>query len=251
MNANSTWNTLTRLNGRWSEFTGMLNDPSMTGSQIRDEFFKAGFAGASIGPKILSFVISTLGRNDLAIIDRWQLINFWSDFLQAQQPDGSDIFTYQKDGTPVEKTNFYDNYAQMIAGNRTMGQIVHKSLEAGMQRILSDNETFLRPFYEKHGIEPSVFGLHWPLWNFKKKEAVGHSSLDVTQKFLLNDQYPTTDGQFPVFQQQFASEPKYTDEVKRLPQSDPTAPAKRIRRRHIIDKAGAKPRVIEGAYFGS
>jgi hypothetical protein len=251
MNANSTWNTLTRLNGRWSEFTGMLNDSSMTGSQIRDEFFKAGFAGASIGPKILSFVISTLGRNDLAIIDRWQLINFWSDFLQAQQPDGSDIFTYQKDGTPVEKTNFYDNYAQMIAGNRTMGQIVHKSLEAGMQRILSDNETFLRPFYEKHGIEPSVFGLHWPLWNFKKKEAVGHSSLDVTQKFLLNDQYPTTDGQFPVFQQQFASEPKYTDEVKRLPQSDPTAPAKRIRRRHIIDKAGAKPRVIEGAYFGS
>ena len=249
MNANSTWNTLTKLNGRWDEFTGMLNDPSMSGTEIRDNFFKAGFGGASIGPKILSFIISTLGRDDLAIIDRWQLINFWSDFLQDQQPQGVDIFNYQEDGTPVEKTNFYDNYAQLIAGNRTMGQAVHKALETGMLRILSDNKTFLDPFFQQYGLQPSIFGLHWNLWNFKKKEAVGHSSLDVTQKFLLNNQYPKTDAEFPVFQQQFANEPKYTDEVKRLPQSDPTAPAQRQRRRHLIPKAGAQPRVYESAYF--
>ena len=245
MNANSTWNTLSILNGRWDEFTGMLNDTSISGNQIRDEFFKAGFAGASIGPKILSFIISTLGRNDLVILDRWQLINFWSDFLQQQQPQGHDIFNYDKDGTPVEKTAFYENYAQYVAGTKTMGQAVFKALEVGLRRIMSDNKTFLDPIFAQYGLQPSVFGLHWNLWNFIKMEAVGHSSLDVTQKYLLNNQYPKTDAEFPVFQQSFANEQKFTDEIVR----DKSSKTGRTRRRHYLDKAGATPRVVESPYF--
>ena len=65
-----------------------------------------GYGGAYLGPKILSFVLATLARDDVIIVDRWQLINLWKKYLDNKV--GGDPFRYEKDGTPVDTTNFYD-----------------------------------------------------------------------------------------------------------------------------------------------
>jgi hypothetical protein len=48
-----------------------------------------------------------------------------------------------------------------------------------------------------------------------KKEAVGHSSLDVTQKYLLEGKYPNELSERKKFIEDFTGEPKSTEEVVR------------------------------------
>jgi hypothetical protein len=211
MNANSMHKVLTEFNGRWDQLNDIINDADLTGSQMRDEFFKQGFGGAYLGNKILSFVLATIARDDLVIIDRWQLINLWKDYLDKKS-DGRP-FRYEKDGTPVEKSNFYDTYVTLLSG--TEGLAVFKSIEVAMNKLIEKNEPFLREQLSTHGLEPSIFALHWITWNMIKKEAVGHSSLDVTQKYLLEGKYPNELSERKKFIEDFTGEPKSTEEVVR------------------------------------
>jgi hypothetical protein len=211
MNANSMHKVLKEFNGRWDQLNGIINNGDLTGSQMRDEFFKQGFGGAYLGNKILSFVLATVARDDLVIIDRWQLINLWSDYLDKKS-DGRP-FRYEKDGTPVEKTNFYDTYVNLLSG--TEGLAVFKSIEVAMNKLIEKNQQFLTEQLSSHGLEPSIFALHWITWNMIKKEAVGHSSLDVTQKYLLEKRYPNDILQRQKFIEDFTGETKSTEEVVR------------------------------------
>jgi hypothetical protein len=211
MNANSMHKVLTEFNGRWDQLNDIINNADLTGSQMRDEFFKQGFGGAYLGNKILSFVLATIARDDLVIIDRWQLINLWKDYLDKKS-DGRP-FRYEKDGTPVEKSNFYDTYVTLLSG--TEGLAVFKSIEVAMNKLIEKNEPFLREQLSTHGLEPSIFALHWITWNMIKKEAVGHSSLDVTQKYLLEGKYPNELSERKKFIEDFTGEPKSTEEVVR------------------------------------
>ncbi len=211
MNANSMHKVLKEFNGRWDQLNGIINNGDLTGSQMRDEFFKQGFGGAYLGNKILSFVLATVARDDLVIIDRWQLINLWSDYLDKKS-DGRP-FRYEKDGTPVEKTNFYDTYVNLLSG--TEGLAVFKSIEVAMNKLIEKNQQFLTEQLSSHGLEPSIFALHWITWNMVKKEAVGHSSLDVTQKYLLEKRYPNDILQRQKFIEDFTGETKSTEEVVR------------------------------------
>ena len=211
MNANSMHKVLTEFNGRWDQLNDIINNTDLTGSQMRDEFFKQGFGGAYLGNKILSFVLATIARDDLVIIDRWQLINLWKDYLDKKS-DGRP-FRFEKDGTPVEKSNFYDTYVSLLSG--TEGLAVFKSIEVAMNKLIEKNEVFLREQLASHGLEPSIFALHWITWNMIKKEAVGHSSLDVTQKYLLEGRYPNELSDRKKFIEDFTGETKSTEEVVR------------------------------------
>jgi len=61
---------LSRWNGRWNELTDIINDPNLSGPQMRRKFNEQGFGGAGIKHKVLSFVIATLARNDVFVGDR-------------------------------------------------------------------------------------------------------------------------------------------------------------------------------------
>lgn len=211
MNANSMHKVLTEFNGRWGQLNDIINNGDLTGSQMRDEFFRQGFGGAYLGNKILSFVLATIARDDLVIIDRWQLINLWKDYLDAKT-DGQP-FRFEQDGTPVEKNNFYDSYVNLLSG--TEGLAVFKSIEIAMNKLIEKNEAFLTEQLASHGLKPSIFALHWITWNMIKKEAVGHSSLDVTQKYLLEGRYPNEISQRQKFIEDFTGETKSTEEVVR------------------------------------
>lgn len=232
MNANSMHKVLKKFNGRWHEWTDVLNNPDLTGSQMRDQFFRKGFGGAYLGNKILSFVIATLARDDLVIIDRWQLINLWKDYLD--QKTGGQPFRFQQDGTPVDTTNFYDNYSDFLGG--TDGTAVFKTVEVALNKLIQQNEPWLKSHLEPAGVPLSIFALHWITWNMIKKEAVGHSSLDVTQQFALQNKYPNDILQRPDFIKDFTNAPKFTEEVIRTPQG-------RQYRKHGLNKG--KPYIIE------
>jgi hypothetical protein len=233
MNANSIHKVLQNFNGRWDQLNDIINNPDLTGSQMRDEFFKQGFGGNYLGNKILSFVLATVARDDLVIIDRWQLINLWKDYLDKRS-DGQP-FRYEKDGTPVETSNFYDTYVGLLSG--TEGLAVFKTIEVAMNKLIEKNEVFLNEQLASHNIKPSIFALHWITWNMIKMEAVGHSSLDVTQKYLLEGNYPNELSQRKKFIKDFTAETKSTEEVIR-------SNGGRRKLRHTVEK-GKNPYITE------
>jgi hypothetical protein len=210
-NLNSMHKMLKEWNGRWGQLNDIINNPDLTGPQMRDEFFSQKYGGAYLGPKILSFVLATLARDDMVIVDRWQLINLWKANLDRKT--GGQPFRYQRDGTPVDTTNFYDTYVPLLSGTQGLG--VFKALEFGLDKVIDQNHDFLTQ--QMGDVPPSRFGLHWTTWNMIKGEAVGHSSLDATQKFLLEGQFPKELGDRPAFIEEFINEPKSTEEFYRTP----------------------------------
>ena len=210
-NLNSMHKMLKEWNGRWGQLNDIINNPDLTGPQMRDEFFSQKYGGAYLGPKILSFVLATLARDDMVIVDRWQLINLWKANLDRKT--GGQPFRYQRDGTPVDTTNFYDTYVPLLSGTQGLG--VFKALEFGLDKVIDQNHDFLSQ--QMGDVPPSRFGLHWTTWNMIKGEAVGHSSLDATQKFLLEGQFPKELGDRPAFIEEFINEPKHTEEFYRTP----------------------------------
>ena len=233
MNANSMHKVLMNFNGRWDQLNAIINNADLTGSQMRDEFFRQGFGGNYLGNKILSFVLATVARDDLVIIDRWQLINLWKDYLDKRS-DGQP-FRYESDGTPVEISNFYDTYVNLLSG--TEGLAVFKTIEVAMNKLIEKNEAFLTEQLASHGLQPSIFALHWITWNMIKKEAVGHSSLDVTQKYLLEGKYPNELSERKKFIQDFTGETKSTEEVVRTKNG-------RKKFRHTVEQ-GKNPYITE------
>jgi hypothetical protein len=210
-NANAIHELLTKWNGRWRELTSVINDPTLTGPQMRREFFRRGFGkGSGIQHKVLSFVLATLARSDMFVLDRWQAVSMWFPHVleaarrRAEAGGPPDAITYSKEGVPEDSTGAYD--ILMKAGGLatpTVSEAVYTMIERGLQKVLDANREFLT---ELLGREPTIFDLHWITWNIMKEEGVGHSSLAATSEALQRtDIYGTRE-----FPERFADIPKQT-----------------------------------------
>lgn len=206
-NANAFHEMLSRWNGRWDELTGIINNPDLTGPQMRRQFNEKGFGGAGIKHKVLSFVLATLARNDVFVGDRWQVVNLWFPHLEkaaaARKAQGgsTDVFAYDRNGVPEDTTGAYKVIGGML-NNETVAETAYSLIENGMRKIAAESP-WLR---EMLGREPQPFDIHWLTWNIIKNEPVGHSSLDATAKFLTENLYGD-----PEFAQKFAETEKRTE----------------------------------------
>ena len=86
-NINGAYDLFQKWNGRWDEVTAVLNDAELTGPQMREKFWEMGLEGAGIGDKVTSFVIATLARGDVLIMDRWQFVNLWLNEISQAAKD--------------------------------------------------------------------------------------------------------------------------------------------------------------------
>ena len=206
-NANAFHEMLSRWNGRWDELTGIINNPDLTGPQMRRQFNEKGFGGAGIKHKVLSFVLATLARNDVFVGDRWQVVNLWFPHLEkaaaARKAQGgsTEVFAYDRNGVPEDTTGAYKVIGGML-NNETVAETAYSLIENGMRKIAAESP-WLR---EMLGREPQPFDIHWLTWNIIKNEPVGHSSLDATAKFLTENLYGD-----PEFAQKFAETEKRTE----------------------------------------
>jgi GNAT superfamily N-acetyltransferase len=206
-NANAFHEMLSRWNGRWDELTGIINNPDLTGPQMRRQFNEKGFGGAGIKHKVLSFVLATLARNDVFVGDRWQVVNLWFQHLEkaaaARKAQGGspEVFAYDRNGVPEDTTGAYKVIGGML-NNETVAETAYSLIENGMRKIAAESP-WLR---EMLGREPQPFDIHWLTWNIIKNEPVGHSSLDATAKFLTENLYGD-----PEFAQKFAETEKRTE----------------------------------------
>jgi hypothetical protein len=206
-NANAFHEMLSRWNGRWNELTGIINNPDLTGPQMRRQFNEKGFGGAGIKHKVLSFVLATLARNDVFVGDRWQVVNLWFPHLEkaaaARKAQGgsTEVFAYDRNGVPEDTTGAYKVIGGML-NNETVAETAYSLIENGMRKIAAESP-WLR---EMLGREPQPFDIHWLTWNIIKNEPVGHSSLDATAKFLTENLYGD-----PEFAQKFAETEKRTE----------------------------------------
>ena len=212
-NSNKIHQLLAGWNGRWKELASIINSPELTGPQMRREYFKRGFAQSSgIQHKVLSFVLATLARDDMFILDRWQAVSMWFPHVKeaarrrAEAGAGSpEPIAKLSDGTPEDTTGAYDILAKNAGLSMpTVAEAVYTMIERGLQRILGANRDWLT---ELLGREPTVFDLHWITWNIIKEEGVGHSSLEATAKALDEGGiYGTKE-----FPERFADIPKRTE----------------------------------------
>ena len=206
-NANAFHEMLSRWNGRWDELTGIINNPDLTGPQMRRQFNEKGFGGAGIKHKVLSFVLATLARNDVFVGDRWQVVNLWFPHLEkaaaARKAQGgsTEVFAYDRNGVPEDTTGAYKVIGGML-NNETVAETAYSLIENGMRKIAAESP-WLR---EMLGRDPQPFDIHWLTWNIIKNEPVGHSSLDATAKFLTENLYGD-----PEFAQKFAETEKRTE----------------------------------------
>ena len=208
MNSNAYHAMLENWNGRWDELTGIINQTGFSGPQMRRSFFREGFGGAGIKHKVLSFVLATLARRDVWVGDRWQVVNFWMPHLQkaaterGKKGGSKHVFRYEESGTPVDTTQAYKTYGPFM-DKPGVGEGVYSLIENGLETIAESARPWLEPIL---GRRPEAFDIHWITWNTIKKEPVGHSSLDATNKFLQEGRYD-----LPDYKQQFAAEPKSTE----------------------------------------
>ena len=206
-NSNAFHEMLSRWNGRWDELTSIINNPDLTGPQMRRQFNEKGFGGAGIKHKVLSFVLATLARNDVFVGDRWQVVNLWFPHLEkaaaARKAQGgsTEVFAYDRNGVPEDTTGAYKVIGGML-NNETVAETAYSLIENGMRKIAAESP-WLR---EMLGREPQPFDIHWLTWNIIKNEPVGHSSLDATAKFLTENLYGD-----PEFAQKFAETEKRTE----------------------------------------
>jgi GNAT superfamily N-acetyltransferase len=212
-NANVIHSMLTSWNGRWRELADVINSAELSGPEMRREFFRRGFAkGSGIQHKVLSFVLATLARSDMFILDRWQAVSMWFPSVKeaarrrAEQGTGSaDPIVRLSDGTPEDTTGIYDILTKKGGlSDTTVAEAVYAMVERGLKLVLEANRDYLT---ELLGREPTVFDLHWLTWNVIKEEGVGHSSLDSTSQALDQGGIYGTE-QFP---ERFADIPKRTE----------------------------------------
>jgi hypothetical protein len=81
-NVNGFYDMLAKWSGRWGDVQKIINDKNLTGPQMRENMWRDGLLEAGIHDKVNSFVLLTLAREDVVIVDRWQMINFWEPMLE-------------------------------------------------------------------------------------------------------------------------------------------------------------------------
>ncbi len=189
-NLNAFHAMLTKWNGRWQELTDIFNNKDLTGPQMRDEFFRRGFGGAGIKHKVVSFLTLTLARDDVFIGDRWKIVESMLPELEriAAAEGKTSPFEYDKNNTPEDRVGIYGVYGPLL-DDLSVGSAYYALVERGLARVGQHPavvEAFGRPL--------SVSDIHWLGWNVIKNEPVGHSSLELTQRMLENEQLRDTLG---------------------------------------------------------
>tara|TARA_Y100000593_G_C4319458_1_gene342925 strand:+ start:103 stop:3669 length:3567 start_codon:yes stop_codon:yes gene_type:complete len=211
-NINGFHSMLSQWNGKWSEVHKILNTPEFTGPQMREAMWSRGLLNAGIHDKVNSFVILTLARDDVVILDRWQMINFWEPQLkaavEAKDGVGSSIYTLKKGDIPVEKTGWSDTVQAQLSG-MAGSHATYRVLENALGHIAKEADAYLPP--ELRGTFDSPSGAHWVTWNIAKNEPVGHSSLDVVNRFALDRGFPNTPSKRAEFIRRFNAAKKFTE----------------------------------------
>jgi len=201
-NANAFHLTLTKWNGKWDQLTAIINNPKLSGPQMRREIYKSGLgSGSGFGFKVLSFNLLTLARRDMFIGDRWQFVNLWFPHLELTAgPDG--VFSYNKNGIPEDTTRAYASLNTL--DKESSAEAVYSLIESGLQKVADDARSWLEPIL---GRRPLASDIHWLSWNIIKNEPVGHSSLDSSTRALQEGLYEKTD-----FPQTFPALDKSTEQ---------------------------------------
>lgn len=252
---------LVKWNGRWKELTGIFNDKSLNGQQIREKMWSTGFLGAGVKDKVTSFVIALMADPNVVIMDRWQFVNVWEHQIQGAvqnrlqevneilvDPEASKtakefavkqkkeyvkfgVSPYRVDakGVPEDRSGYY----------KTIGSQLDDPVEHAMYRTLeymfSDLAKQVGKKREDYAWIDSAFAMHWVTWNMIKKEAVGHSSFDILGELAVAGKFPATEADRDAFVDDFMGRPKYTEKNERLPKENKT------RRTRFVQDAYGKP----------
>jgi len=214
-NINGFHSMLARWNGRWNDVNRVLNDSRLTGPQMREAMWSQGLLSAGIHDKVNSFVILTLARDDVVIVDRWQMINFWEAQLkaavEAKEGPGASLYITKKGDVPVEKTGWSDTVQKQLSG-MAGSHALYRVLEGALGDVSSRMDAHLPA--ELQGSFNSVSGTHWVTWNIAKNEPVGHSSLDVVNRFALEHGFPDTPKKRKEFIKRFTVAKKFTEQAR-------------------------------------
>ena len=252
---------LVKWNGRWKELTGIFNDKSLNGQQIREKMWSTGFLGAGVKDKVTSFVIALMADPNVVIMDRWQFVNVWEHQIQGAvqnrlqkvneiiaDPEASKtakefaekqkkeyvkfgVSPYRVDakGVPEDRSGYY----------KTIGSQLDDPVEHAMYRTLeymfSDLAKQVGKKRKDYAWIDSAFAMHWVTWNMIKKEAVGHSSFDILGELAVAGKFPATEADRDAFVDDFMGRPKYTEKNERLPKQEKT------RRTRFVQDAYGKP----------
>ena len=201
-NANAFHLTLTKWNGKWDQLTAIINNPKLSGPEMRREIYKSGLgSGSGFGFKVLSFNLLTLARRDMFIGDRWQFVNLWFPHLVATAGEGG-VFSYNQKGVPEDTTRAYKSLNTL--DNESSAEAVYSLIEDGLQKVADDARPWLEPIL---GRRPLASDIHWLSWNIIKNEPVGHSSLDSSTRALQTGLYEKAD-----FPQTFPALDKSTEQ---------------------------------------
>jgi len=269
-NINASHSMFQKWNGKWDELTSILNNPELTGPQMREMMWEKGFGGAGMQDKVSSFVIATLARGDVLIMDRWQYVNFWfnelaesvrgkrveleatwkkhsMDFKEAKGKKGSaekrrvaeqgmkdarkeleeyrewgnSPLRFDRAGTPEDRTGFYDAVGSEVKD--AASHALYRTLENYFDKLsgdVSQIDPVLADFND-------AFSLHWLTWNMIKREAVGHSSLDVITEFSKLSKFPKTKSERDKFLREFIEQEKYTEREVPLGKVRPSVAGRR------------------------
>jgi hypothetical protein len=252
---------LVKWNGRWKELTGIFNDKSLNGQQIREKMWSNGFLGAGVKDKVTSFVIALMADPNVVIMDRWQFVNVWEhqiqgavqnrlqkvneiladpeasksakDFAEKQKKEyvkfGVSPYRVDAKGVPEDRSGYY----------KTIGSQLDDPVEHAMYRTLeymfSDLAKQVGKKRQDYAWIDSAFAMHWVTWNMIKKEAVGHSSFDILGELAIAGKFPATSADRDAFVDDFMGRPKYTEKNERLPKQQKT------RRTRFVQDAYGKP----------
>jgi hypothetical protein len=129
----------------------MIADPSMTGPQIRREFY--GLAeDVGIKNKVLSFALLVSGREDVMVLDRIQINRLFAD--------GDKI---------------YDDVAHLFDGGP--GLAIYEGLERSLGKRVNELYTSVG-----RGDQASLGRYHWESWVLSSGQEVAHPTLETIVK---------------------------------------------------------------------
>lgn len=152
----------------------MLEDPDMTGRQIRREFATFG-EGVGIDNKVVSFTLLVVGFNDVMVLDRVQIRQLWDDgrFKDRNLYDGRKV-----DGKVVTGS------ALAPIGEGVRGILVYEAIERALDAQVSNIYSAIgRPQ------DASIGRFHWETWVADSQQEASHGTLDAILKDAKGDDY--------------------------------------------------------------
>jgi hypothetical protein len=140
----------------------MMEDPNITGKEIRREFMKFG-EGVGIDNKVVSFTLLVAGFDDVMVIDRVQIRQLFDDGRFS----GKNLYDGRKeDGKTVTGSSL----AELTTGAR--GLLLYEAIERTLtQKIEGIYGTLGR------GQDASIGRYHWESWVADSQQEASHGTL--------------------------------------------------------------------------